>query len=623
MSRSPDFTPTLAAVLLVATVVSGAIPTVAASAAGPTSTLAAGTTANATGSTADAASTTTKVANSTVDASNTTTTTPDSTTATSDSTTTPDSVTTRVVNSTANATQPPEIVGLVPNPTADGDAGELVVLRAADRTNLSAWALADGEATVRLPNATVSGRVAVSTDPAAARNLTDARLLGLDGGLSLANGGETVRLVRGNETVASVTYRDAPEGERWHRTDAGRWQWTPLGATDFGVLRTGATEARAFVLPDAPAVPVETLRAADRRILLAGYSFSSPRVADLLADAARRGVEVRVLVDGAPVGGLTRRSAKMLDSLVARGVEVRVLGGPRSRYDFHHAKYAVADDRALVMTENWKPAGTGGHASRGWGAVVRSEEAADRLAALFAADADWRGTQSWSPFRRGESFTSAEGPPANDTYAGEFTPENVNASQSNVLIAPDNAEDALLDLLDSADESIRVQQVAIGGPRHSLLQASLRAASRGVEVRILLSSAWYVEEDNRALVEWLNDRATAENLSLEVRLADPRGRYEKIHAKGVVVDGEAAVVGSLNWNNHSARENREVAVVLRGEEAGDYYAETFDADWEASAGGSGNGGPNRVPVGLLAAVAVGALVAIGVAKREVVFEKSR
>ena len=83
------------------------------------------------------------------------------------------------------------------------------------------------------------------------------------------------------------------------------------------------------------------------------------------------------------------------------------------------------------------------------------------------------------------------------------------------------------------------------------------------------------------------------------------------------------MVGSLNWNNHSARENREVAVILRGEETGGYYAETFDADWKASAGGSGNGGPNRVPVGLLAAVALGALVAIGVAKREVVFEKSR
>jgi phosphatidylserine/phosphatidylglycerophosphate/cardiolipin synthase-like enzyme len=179
----------------------------------------------------------------------------------------------------------------------------------------------------------------------------------------------------------------------------------------------------------------------------------------------------------------------------------------------------------------------------------------------------------------------------------------------------------MLDLLDSADESIRVQQVAIGGRKHSLLQATLRAARRGVEVEILLSSAWYVEEDNRALVEWLNDRAEAEDLPLEARTATPGGRYEKIHAKGVVVDGEAAVVGSLNWNNHSARENREVAVLLRGEEVGGFYAEVFDADWEASAGGPG--AANRLPIGLLGAVAIGAVTAVLYARREVVFEKSR
>ncbi|UPV73613.1 phospholipase D-like domain-containing protein [Halorussus limi] len=531
------------------------------------------------------------------------------------------SSTNTTTGSAANAPTPPAVVAVYPNPVADGDAGELVAVEFPDRTNVSDWALADGEATVSLPNATVSGRVALSTDPNVARNATDAPVLSLDGDLSLANGGETVRLLRGNATVASASYEDAPESERWHRTDGGRWRWTPLGATDFEVTRTGPTEARAFVLPDAPAVPVETLRAADRRILLAGYTFASPRVADLLADAARRGVEVRVLVDGAPVGGLSRRSANLLDSLVARGVEVRVLGGPRARYDFHHAKYAVADDRALVMTENWKPAGTGGHASRGWGAVVRDETAAGRLADLFAADADWRGATPWSEFRRGESFTPADGPPANETYPSVFAPRNVNVSSSSVLIAPDNAERALVDLLDAADESIRVQQVAVGGREHSLLRATLRAARRGVEVEILLSSAWYVEEDNRKLVEWLNGRAKAAGLPLEARLANPRGRYEKIHAKGVVVDGDAAVVGSLNWNDHSARKNREVAVVLRGEEAGVYYADAFDADWKASTGDRTSGGPNRVPVGLLAAITIGAIVAIALARREIRFEK--
>jgi phosphatidylserine/phosphatidylglycerophosphate/cardiolipin synthase-like enzyme len=531
-----------------------------------------------------------------------------------------------------DTTATPEIVALYPNPVADGDSGEFVVVDFPEEADASNWSLADGESVVSLPNATVSGEIAVSPDPEVARNLTDARVLGLAGDLSLANGGERVQLVRGNVTTSTATYEDAPEGERWHRTEDGktqtasadaRWRWTPLGATDFAVRHSGPTEVRAFVLPDSPAVPLDTLRQADRRILLAGYTFASPRVADALASAARRGVSVRVLVDGAPVGGLTRRSARILDSLVARGIEVQVLGGPRARYDFHHAKYAVADDRALVLTENWKPAGTGGNASRGWGAVVRSERTADHLAAVFRADAGWRGATPWSKFSRAKSFTAADDPPANGSFPPELAPKEVERSKSDIIVAPDNAEDSLIGVLDAAEESIRVQQVAVGGRKHSLLRATLRAARRGIAVEILLSSAWYVEEENRALVERLNDRADSAGLPLEARMANPRGRYEKIHAKGVVVDGEVAVVGSLNWNNHSVRENREVAVVLRGEEVGGFYADAFDSDWEASADGAGSHGAESVPVGLLAAVALGAIVALAVAKREVIFEKRR
>jgi phosphatidylserine/phosphatidylglycerophosphate/cardiolipin synthase-like enzyme len=494
-----------------------------------------------------------------------------------------------------------------------------VVVRFPAETDLSDWSLADGEATVALPNETVSGRVAFSPEPGVARNRTDVRVLGLAADLALANGGETVRLNRSGRVADRTAYTDAPEGERWHRRSEGNWQWTPLGATDFEVARTGPTTARAFVLPDAPEVPLDFLRSADRRILLAGYTFTSARVADVLAAAAQRGVEVRVLVDDAPVGGILRREAKLLDSLAARGVEVRVLGGPLARYRFHHAKYAVADDRALVLTENWKPSGTGGRGNRGWGVVVHDRGTADHLATVFEADAEWRDAIPWSEFRRGKSFETE--PPANGSYPSKVAQKYVNVSKTNVLVAPDNAENSLVNLLDSANRSVRVQQVAIDSRRNPLLRATLRAARRGVEVRILLSNAWYVEEDNRALVEWLNDVAEEEGLPLEARLANPRGRYEKIHSKGVVVDGEAAVVGSLNWNNNSARENREVAVVLRGEEVGGYYAEVFDSDWKASAGGGRRvGDGSHLPVGLLGAVAVGSVAAILFAKREVVFE---
>jgi hypothetical protein len=231
----------------------------------------------------------------------------------------------------------PHIESVYPNPLADEDAGEYVLLDFPRSTNLSAWTLTDGETNVSLSNTTVSGRVAVTAEPNATRNTTDASVLALDESVSLANAGDEVALVRDDRVVDETTYEDAPDAERWNRSADG-WEWEPLGATAFAPVRTDAATATAFVLPDDPDVAVETIGAADHRILLAGYTFSSERVARALKHAKQRGVRVRVLVDDAPVGGMSERQAVALNGLVAVGIPVDVVGGDWARYDYHHAK---------------------------------------------------------------------------------------------------------------------------------------------------------------------------------------------------------------------------------------------------------------------------------------------
>ena len=498
----------------------------------------------------------------------------------------------------------PRIAAAYPNPVAENDRGEFVVLDVPPGTDLGALALADGEDRVRLPNRTVSGRVLLTAVPERVPNATEGPVLAVPGFPSLSNAGETLALRRGNRTVATVRYTDAPESEL--REWPGGWR--PLGATDFPVRTSdgGGGRATAFVLPDAPEVPVETLRAADERVLLAGYTFADERVRRALLAAERRGVEVRVLVDGAPVGGLPREMAQELDRLSGAGIEVRVVGGPHARYDFHHAKYAVVDDTALVLTENWKPAGTGGRSSRGWGVRLQDRGAASALAETFRADFQGRAVRPWSAFRRGRRFES--GGRSNATYPTRFDPRAVAVRNVSVLVAPDNAERGVVGRLDAAAESVSVIQVSLGGPGGPFVTALLRAARRGVRVRVLLSGAWYVREENARLAEALNERAQSRDLPLSVRLADPGTRFEKVHAKGAVVDGETVLVGSLNWNAHAARENREVVLALRGREVADYYGRVFDADWT---GGRGS----DLPVGTLVAVAIAALVAAWAARR--------
>ncbi|MFC6755381.1 phospholipase D-like domain-containing protein, partial [Halorubrum tibetense] len=164
-------------------------------------------------------------------------------------------------------------------------------------------------------------------------------------------------------------------------------EWRPDGYEPRAPERVTGAAVTPFVLPDSPEMPVDPLETADDRVLVAGYTLESDRVVDRLVAAHERGVAVRVLIEGTPVGGFQNRGAHAADRLHAAGVEVRVLDGEPDRFRFHHAKYAVVDDRAVVLTENWKRSGTGGGSNRGWGIVADDDAVADSLAALFENDA--------------------------------------------------------------------------------------------------------------------------------------------------------------------------------------------------------------------------------------------
>ncbi|WP_255191728.1 phospholipase D-like domain-containing protein [Natronobeatus ordinarius] len=502
----------------------------------------------------------------------------------------------------------PAFVEVHPNPTTHGNVGEFFVLVFPEETRLANWTVTDGHTTASLPNETVSGRVAFSMDPDETRSMTADRVLELEGYLRLAADGDELELHDDDRVVDSISYGRASTGERWYRTGDGG-VWWPKGATCLPSTTVEGEEVTVFVLPDSPEVPLQTLAEAEDRILLAGYTYTSEAVTEELRAAAERGVEVAVVLESGPVGGMPEETSAVLDELDEAGATVRVLGGGDSRYRFHHPKYAVVDDRAMVLTENWKPSGVGGTASRGWGVVVDDPEVSNVLADVFEADFEGWDTVSWERHREEATFIADDDGRRDGSFETTFDPEPVSVDAVEVLLAPDNAEERTLELLGSAEESIRIKQVRIGDADFPLLEESLEAARRGVEVTILLDATWYVEDENRELANHLERTAEEEGLPLEVRLVEPDGRFEKIHAKGVVIDEAVVIVGSPNWNDVAFRENREVALVLHGEEAGSYYAAVFDADWEERSW--------PLPVDLVGVVALG-LVAAGLVGRRYV-----
>jgi len=68
---------------------------------------------------------------------------------------------------------------------------------------------------------------------------------------------------------------------------------------------------------------------------------------------------------------------------------------------------------------------------------------------------------------------------------------------------------------------------------------------------------------------------------MEARLARLGPGYpEKVHNKGVIVDGDAVLISSVNWNENSPSFNREAGVIIENPDTGAYFSEVFTADWE-------------------------------------------
>lgn len=121
-----------------------------------------------------------------------------------------------------------------------------------------------------------------------------------------------------------------------------------------------------FVLPDNVDPLRRSLRRADDRVFVAGYTFTDPTDTRLLIDPQRRSVDVWVVLEGGPVGGISDEQVRAIERLQAGGTPVSLIGTSRARYEYHHAKGAVVHETVIVTSEIWKPGGIGGHGSRGW-----------------------------------------------------------------------------------------------------------------------------------------------------------------------------------------------------------------------------------------------------------------
>ncbi|MCB9133009.1 MAG: hypothetical protein H6647_18960 [Anaerolineales bacterium] len=362
---------------------------------------------------------------------------------------------------------------------------------------------------------------------------------------------------------------------------------------------------------------------AQHSIRIEGYTFEHLALGQTLAARAAQGVDVTLLLEGGPPGGISDQQRYITQLIEDAGGQVWFMvsdrNGADDRYANQHAKFAIIDDQlALISSENFsgdsmpdddKSDGTLGR--RGSALLTTAPPVVAHLQALYAADFDPQ--HHLDLFRWSAADPKYGAPPVGFvpsaetggtgyqplyaqplTFSGALTAEVVHSPETSLLPVD---QGGLLGMVDraGAGDTVLVEQlyerVHWGGSNDTpqsapnlRLQAYIDAARRGATVRILLD-AYFDTGDNAETVAYISQIVQNEGINLRALLGNPTGRG--IHNKMILVEagGEKWThLGSINGSEASSKANRELAIQVQSDAVYAYFAPAFWVDWTSSGG---------------------------------------
>jgi len=376
-------------------------------------------------------------------------------------------------------------------------------------------------------------------------------------GAPALKGGSADALVRGGpDTNSSLDWSPAPPGR------------SALMPAEFPAV------VEPFAMPENAAERlVREIQTASVWVKAAVYELTDPVVVNAFAACAGRGVNVSVLVEGQPVGGMSADSRAAATALLDAGCDVRALRSQDAykRYDYLHCKYLIADGlRSVVMSENW---GSGLWNNRGWGVCAQSYGLVEYLEGMF--DADFSG----------QIDVSANIEPAPYSGQGATAPGPVSElvrwrAAVIPIVSPDFSEEALRGMIASARDRILVQQMYcqenwLASP--GLLTDLIDAASRGVTVRLLLDNT-FSKDENFKVAEAINALAARTSVDMQAKVVSSYHGISIMHNKGMIMD-DSVLISSINWGDSALRDNRELGLLVRSSEISGFFSDLFWADW--------------------------------------------
>ena len=327
--------------------------------------------------------------------------------------------------------------------------------------------------------------------------------------------------------------------------------------------------------PDTFAAIFAAIHAAKRYLYLEYYileevQYNGEQLSDLLLARAREGVRIVILYDS--VGSLSTPGA-FFDRLTQAGIPVMAFNplNPLTRHfainDRDHRKLLLADGRiAVIGGVNLSADYESAFGSKAAPAHEPWHDTDLQIAGPAVGDLKLLFEQHWQQQGGDAAALAAEGGGDRAEVQGDQV-VRIIGSQAGQRLSP-RYYATLLSAIRSTESRIDVT-AAYFVPTHQESRALLRAARRGVQVRLLLPSH---SDSSPALAVQRSHYSALLRAGCQV--------YERedgiLHSKTVVSDGVWSIVGSSNFDHRSVLFNDEIDAVVIGNRTGAELESYFD-----------------------------------------------
>ncbi|MBI4855053.1 MAG: hypothetical protein HY819_24900 [Acidobacteria bacterium] len=313
-----------------------------------------------------------------------------------------------------------------------------------------------------------------------------------------------------------------------------------------GDITQEAEKVRIHKMPDSTSKPiVDAINSASKTVDLEVYQLTDIGVTEALKAAAKRGVQVRVMLEPKPVGEFNNYAEKAAE-LQAAGVQVKETPPEfNSNSNVDHAKFMIIDGRDMLF-------GTGNLTKGGLGEGSRPE---------------YNNIDFWVEDTR--TAAVKEGAQLFDRDWNRQSTSDINFKY--LVLTPDNANSRIGEMIDGAKERLYVYNQSLSD--QGIIDKLISAKQRGVDVHVLVGKR-EPSPDNPNQVE-PNKRALDLLQAAGIKADYMNRNY--LHAKGIVADNKT-FIGSQNFTGGGLIRNREVGQIFDDPKLAQQMAQSFLGD---------------------------------------------